>query len=76
MNIRKFFLSIALLCTVTVTAYSQNYNQIDETGNITQRNENRNFNKHNTDTTNNKKDIPRGIHVWTIDRRFLISLTL
>lgn len=70
MNIRKFFLSIAVLCTVTITAYSQNYNQIDEMGNITQRNENRNFNKHNTDTTNNKKDIPRGIHVWTIDRRF------
>lgn len=49
---------------------AQEYNQIDETGNITQRSENRNFNKHNTDTTNNKKDIPKGLYVWTVDRRF------
>lgn len=41
---------------------------MDETGNVTQRNGN--FNKHNKDTTNQNKDIPRGIHVWTIDRRF------
>ena len=30
--------------------------------------ENRNFNPHNNDTTKQKKEIPKGIHVWTISR--------
>ena len=69
MIVRKLFLSVAiLLCGIQFTV-AQEYNQIDEMGNITQRNENRNFNKHNNDTTKNK-DIPKGIYVWTIDRRF------
>ena len=45
------------------------YNQIDEMGNITQRRDNQNFNKHNNDTTRNK-EIPKGLYVWTIDRKF------
>ena len=45
------------------------YNQIDEMGNVTQRRENQNFNKHNNDTTRNK-EIPKGLYVWTIDRKF------
>lgn len=44
------------------------FNQIDENGTVTQRNENGNFNKHNKDTTTNK-EIPKGLYVWTIDRR-------
>ena len=38
-------------------------------GNITQRRENQNFNKHNNDTTRNK-EVPKGLYVWTIDRKF------
>lgn len=55
----------------TVASNAQTYNQIDETGNITQRDEsgNRNFNKHNNDTTSNK-EIPIGLYVWTVDRKF------
>ena len=47
------------------------YNQIDESGNITQRNvsDNSNFNKHNNDTTKNK-EIPKGHYSWTVDRKF------
>ena len=45
------------------------YNQIDDMGNITQRRDNQNFNKHNNDTTRNK-EIPKGLYVWTIDRKF------
>ena len=47
------------------------YNQIDESGNITQRspNDNSNFNKHNNDTTKNK-EIPKGFFSWTVDRKF------
>lgn len=49
----------------------QEFNQIDDSGQITQRggNNNRNFNKHNNDTTKNK-EIPKGIYVWTVDRKF------
>ena len=54
--------------------HAQVYNQIDENGNITQRNEydnnnNGNFNPNRRDTVRNK-EIPRGVHVWTVDRLF------
>ena len=49
------------------TSYAQEYNQIDEDGNVSRRNEN--FNKHNNDTTRNK-EVPKGFHSWTIDRTF------
>ena len=51
------------------------FNQVDESGNITQRfdnnngNDNSNFNKHNNDTTKNK-EIPKGHYSWTVDRKF------
>ena len=44
------------------------YNQIDEMGNVTQRNQN--FNKHNNDTTSKNKEVPKGLKVWTVDRKF------
>ena len=44
------------------------YNQIDEMGNVTQRNQN--FNKHNNDTTSKNKEIPKGLKTWTVDRKF------
>ena len=68
---RRFYWLLILLGMLT-TAYAQTnrtYNQVDESGNFTQRSEgNGNFNKHNNDTTRNK-EIPKGIYVWTIDRR-------
>ena len=45
------------------------YNQIDESGNVTQRSNNGNFNKHNNDSTRNK-EVPKGIYSWTVDRKF------
>ena len=52
----SFFLSPCL---------AQTYNQMDEYGNITQRDEqNGNFNPHNRDTTSsNNKEIPKGVYV-------------
>ena len=44
------------------------YNQIDEMGNVTQRNQN--FNKHNNDTTSKNKEVPKGMKTWTVDRKF------
>ena len=60
-----------LFCIAALAANAQTYNQIDEMGQITQRDENGtgNFNKHSNDTTEHK-EIPRGIYVWTVDRRF------
>ena len=60
-------------------ALSQVYNQMDADGNITQRDEfgnmtggntSGNFNPNRRDSTKITKEIPRGVHVWTIDRRF------
>jgi len=50
------------------SAAAQTYNQIDESGNVTRRNEN--FNPHSNDSTSRGKEIPRGIYVWTVDRKF------
>ncbi len=50
---------------------AQVYNQLDANGNFSQRDEaGGNFNPHNRDTTNSNKEIPRGLHVWTVDRKF------
>lgn len=63
---------VAFLLTVMPLQISaQNYNQIDEDGNVTMGNErNENFNPYNNDTTKKSKIVPKGIHVWTIDRKF------
>ena len=63
---RLSLLFLSLLALTTVNA-QDTFNQIDETGNVTQRNQN--FNKHNNDTTRNK-EIPKGIYTWNIDRKF------
>lgn len=67
----KSIFSAFLLSLFFVTVCAQEFNQIDENGQITQfdQNTNRNFNKHNNDTTKNK-EIPKGLYVWTIDRKF------
>ena len=50
--------------------HAQVYNQIDEDGMITQRDEsNGNFNPNRRDSVT-KKEIPRGVRVWTVDRKF------
>ncbi|MBR3067668.1 MAG: putative porin [Prevotella sp.] len=64
-------LTLLLLLLLAVTASGQAFNQIDEEGNVTRRNEdNRNFNPHNTDTTSNNRVVPKGIYTWVVDRRF------
>ena len=66
---KRYFL--AFLIFAVLPAHSQVLNQIDETGNVNQYDErNQNFNPHRNDSTKNNKEIPRGIHVWTVDRKF------
>ena len=66
------YLLLLLALTSVDGVNAQSYNQIDEMGNITQRDErgNNTFNPHSNDTTKKSKEIPRGIYVWTIDRKF------
>lgn len=61
-------LLLLTLLTVTSVAAQRTFNQINEAGEITQRNEGQNFNKHNNDTTRNK-EIPKGFYTWNIDRK-------
>lgn len=65
-------LSLILCLLPPVTSLAQTYNQIDTGGNITQREEqqNGNFNPHNRDTTSSNVEVPKGIYVWTVDRKF------
>ena len=70
------FVRTALIILITyhlslLTSFAQTYNQIDDFGNITQRDEqNGNFNPHKRDSTSSDKEVPKGLHVWTVDRKF------
>ena len=68
MTKRLSLLILSLLVLTTVCA-QDTFNQIDEMGNVSQRSDNQNFNKHNNDTTRNK-EIPKGLYTWTLDRKF------
>ncbi|MBO6030400.1 MAG: putative porin [Prevotella sp.] len=67
MKIRLFLMLLAMLAVRPLMA-QDTYNQIDEMGNVTQRNQN--FNKHNNDTTSKNKEVPKGLKTWTVDRKF------
>lgn len=70
-----FRFSILLMAIwFTVCAHSQSITGIDEDGNAMQLDSNgnrtnRNFNPHNNDTTKKNKVVPKGIHVWKVDRK-------
>jgi len=69
-GLRRIFV-LAVLAALPSMLTAQTYNQIDESGNVTQRDErNRNFNPHNNDTTSRAREIPTGLNVWTVDRTF------
>ena len=71
MRIRHTLLSL-LACT-TLAVQAQVYNQMDPSGNITQRNEygtNGNFNPNRRDSTHQNKEVPIGLRFWKVDRRF------
>lgn len=58
---------------MSVISIEQVYGQTDRFDDITRNddnsNVNRNFNKHSNDTTKDK-EIPTGLYVWTVDRKF------
>lgn len=69
-------LYLILLAVLTASnSMAQVYNEMDEDGFITQRNEfgdaNGSFNPNKRDSLGNKnKEVPKGLWVWTVDRRF------
>lgn len=65
---KKYFLTAIFSVFTIVSIDAQTYNQIDENGDITTRNEK--GNKNNTDSLGSDKEIPKGLKVWTIDSRF------
>lgn len=67
----KKILTTWLLLLFASTAMMAQFNRIDDDENIIRPDaDNGVFNKHNTDTTRKNKEIPLGMHVWTIDRAF------
>lgn len=68
---RLFRLLLPMLLTWPLAVAGQTYNQLKEDGELTRRSEgSRNFNPNSTDTTSTTTEIPRGLRVWTVDRRF------
>ena len=70
---KRFLTFFAAVVVMAAVVNAQGFDRIDTNGNgyMTADNtqQNRNFNKHNNDTTKNK-EVPKGLRVWTIDRRF------
>ena len=67
---KKETATLLLFACIATAVQAQVYNQIDENGQITQRDErNGNFNPNRRDSVQNK-EIPRGVRAWTVDRLF------
>ena len=62
---------LMMLAGITEAA-AQDFNQLTDDGDFTARDSrsNGNFNPHNNDTTKQTKVVPKGIYVWTVDRKF------
>ncbi|MBP1541619.1 MAG: putative porin [Prevotella sp.] len=71
---RRLLPTLLFTLACAMTAQAQVYNEIDESGNITQRNENehqnQNFNPNRRDSVGGNKVVPKGVWAWTVDRRF------
>jgi len=68
--LKKEIATLLLFACIATAVQAQVYNQIDENGQITQRDErNGNFNPNRRDSVQNK-EIPRGVRAWTVDRQF------
>ena len=63
--------TVFLMVMLATAASAQILNPMDTDGMMPEMdsNTNRNFNKHNNDTTATK-EVPKGLYVWTVDRRF------
>ena len=70
MKNKKSFLILSLMACTVLQLQAQVYNEMDASGNITQRDEYGSFNPNKRDSTKNNKEVPKGVWAWTVDRRF------
>lgn len=70
-TILSSFLLLLMVC-MPCGVQAQVYNEMDVDGNINQYNEygNQNFNPNKRDSVKGEKEVPKGVWVWTVDRRF------
>ena len=70
-NVLSSFLLLLMVC-MPCGVQAQVYNEMDVDGNINQYDEsgNQNFNPNKRDSVKGEKEVPKGVWVWTIDRRF------
>ena len=69
---KRTLLLLLVFCAV-YAVQGQVYNEMNADGQITQRNEygtNSNFNPNKHDSVSSEKEVPIGIRLWTVDRRF------
>jgi len=62
---RLLYILILLFSIAPSCVFSQDFNQLTDDGSYTQAGT-----RNKTDSTNAKKEIPRGLKVWTVDERF------
>ena len=68
--LRVIVTMLTVHCSWLTASAQDTFHEMDASGNVTQRSENKNFNKHNNDTTKHDKEIPKGLYTWTVDRKF------
>lgn len=64
---KAFSLLLLLLAAIHADVMGQTYNEMDADGNVTQR-DGSNFNPNKRDTLSNNKEVPYGLHAWTVNR--------
>ena len=70
-HLRPYAILILLLTVTIQSASAQLMNEMDASGNVTQRDNNGNFNPNQRDSVkSSNKEIPKGVWAWTVDRRF------
>ena len=66
MKAAKYAVCLLCLTLSVLSIHAQTYGRLND--DMRDDRQSRNFNPHNTDTTSQQKDFPRGLHVWTVDR--------
>lgn len=69
----QFLLLLLFMTCMPFGVQAQVYNEMDADGNINQYDEygnNQNFNPNKRDSVKGEKEVPKGVWVWTVDRRF------
>ena len=65
---RVFITLLSVVCLVSTMRAQQDFNQINDRGELTQADDWKS--SHKKDTTKHDKEIPIGMRVWTVDERF------